>query len=550
MNRALRRGAAAALLLTGLTACVEREHIKPGTFRMQVSLAKPDGSDLPGPDTLACVDLRGTSKTCTDGGTYLLGITAVAEDGNVDTTFNGDVRVDVVPGSIAALAGDAVQGRNVHLTNGVAQGQQITLTGAYGDVHVLAEDIGYLPVDPNVRAPGCSDGLDNDGDGLIDFPADPGCAYANDDTEIGGTYAAGASSTLYYDLPTIPEVQGLGPSTPFQAQDVQAKVLGDGINVIVNRVSAQGFYVTDSNVATDANGVPVVARKDYGSLYVFNFGVPNGVRVCDKVTFLSGSMSEFHGYTEMGNPSFEVHPWAFPTLDANGNEVAHNDGPCLLPPPTVLDVSVVANAAELEKDEAGLVRLYGAHVAKHLGSGLPTRTVAGSANQCGISYQFTFSATATNCDTNGDGNVNFDDSCGEELACANQCYDDPECSEWTQFSGLGSYRLVLPPAGTSPDTPQTDPSQTILAKTSTVGEFRPQRYAGRILPAITGTLSNFSGGKLNWTIEARCPDDVVICPDGDTACEGTTPTSDQLDLVNGHLPCVEPRTQAENDAQD
>jgi hypothetical protein len=30
----------------------------------------------------------------------------------------------------------------------------------------------------------CSDGIDNDGDGLIDFPYDPGCADANDDDEI------------------------------------------------------------------------------------------------------------------------------------------------------------------------------------------------------------------------------------------------------------------------------------------------------------------------------------------------------------------------------
>ena len=29
----------------------------------------------------------------------------------------------------------------------------------------------------------CSDGLDNDGDGLIDFPTDPGCRYASSDLE-------------------------------------------------------------------------------------------------------------------------------------------------------------------------------------------------------------------------------------------------------------------------------------------------------------------------------------------------------------------------------
>ena len=30
----------------------------------------------------------------------------------------------------------------------------------------------------------CSDGIDNDGDGLIDFPADPGCYNANHNNEV------------------------------------------------------------------------------------------------------------------------------------------------------------------------------------------------------------------------------------------------------------------------------------------------------------------------------------------------------------------------------
>ncbi len=34
--------------------------------------------------------------------------------------------------------------------------------------------------------PQCSDGVDNDGDGKIDFPADPGCSSATDDSEAGG----------------------------------------------------------------------------------------------------------------------------------------------------------------------------------------------------------------------------------------------------------------------------------------------------------------------------------------------------------------------------
>jgi len=48
-----------------------------------------------------------------------------------------------------------------------------------------------LPFDPQLDycdmpeppAPQCQDGIDNDGDGLVDYPADPGCTDADDDTE-------------------------------------------------------------------------------------------------------------------------------------------------------------------------------------------------------------------------------------------------------------------------------------------------------------------------------------------------------------------------------
>ena len=52
---------------------------------------------------------------------------------------------------------------------------------------VTDETSGGAIVDPvavgAVRAPRCSDGVDNDGDGLADFPDDPGCADAADPSE-------------------------------------------------------------------------------------------------------------------------------------------------------------------------------------------------------------------------------------------------------------------------------------------------------------------------------------------------------------------------------
>lgn len=45
-----------------------------------------------------------------------------------------------------------------------------------------------VPDDPEPPVPeACADGVDNDGDELIDFPADPGCTSANDDDETDAT---------------------------------------------------------------------------------------------------------------------------------------------------------------------------------------------------------------------------------------------------------------------------------------------------------------------------------------------------------------------------
>ena len=49
-----------------------------------------------------------------------------------------------------------------------------------------------VPGDPEPPLPkACSDGADNDGDGLIDYPADPGCSSANDDDETDASSPPG-----------------------------------------------------------------------------------------------------------------------------------------------------------------------------------------------------------------------------------------------------------------------------------------------------------------------------------------------------------------------
>lgn len=52
--------------------------------------------------------------------------------------------------------------------------------GVYGPNGVVG---GYNPSNINPVVPQCTDGIDNDGDGKTDYPADPGCSYLLDTTE-------------------------------------------------------------------------------------------------------------------------------------------------------------------------------------------------------------------------------------------------------------------------------------------------------------------------------------------------------------------------------
>jgi hypothetical protein len=61
--------------------------------------------------------------------------------------------------------------------------ENLTLTaGSFGGP-------GYTPPPPPVAA--CGDGLDNDGDGLVDYPADPGCTSTSDTDETDTTSGTG-----------------------------------------------------------------------------------------------------------------------------------------------------------------------------------------------------------------------------------------------------------------------------------------------------------------------------------------------------------------------
>lgn len=385
-------------------------------------------------------------------------VNAVEADGS-PSTYNGLVRVSVQPGSLVSVEAEGAVGRNVLLVNGRAEGVAM-VSSVYGPSRLWIEDIGYVPAAEGIIA-ACSDGVDNDGDKIIDYPADPGCAYPDDMSEEGGSFGTGISQPVEYSLPTIVDIQGESSSTPYPYDGMELKTSSPQ-NVVVTRVARDGFYVTD--LAGQSTG--------YNHLFAFNFSTPANMRVCDHVTYLAGTVNEFFGFTELSFPSYSLR-YINKTED------------CMVPEPTVITPSLLADAVEMEKLESGLVRIQNAKIPENFGPGKVQNNSP--------------KPDASSCDLNDDGAVDFLDEA--EGSCARVCDADPNCSEYSAYLQRGAYSVSV--AG-----------GIIRVSTATVAGFDPRAHRGETIDALAGTLRNFSGGKLNWTIEARCSDDLVCQSDG------------------------------------
>lgn len=473
-------------LVVLLAGCAERNpwvpDFGPSTFDVRivgVNGADPPTADNPLPpnhgDTTESWDFQVEAKTA-------------AGD---PASFDGYVRIAVHPGAVLDVTGVGAWGRNLLLVNGKGSGTA-ALTAMYGPSRLWVEDLGYFPAPQvtefNAPKPLCSDGLDNDLDGAVDFPSDPGCAYADDETEVGGTFADGVSPPVHYALPKVSDVRGTGAATPYPFEQVEVNTAAPQ-RVVVTRVASDGFYVTDIDPTEVANG--------YNSLFAFSFSTPAGMRVCDVLTYLSGTSNDFFGFTELNFPSYRV---SFPI---------EGQAECEVPEPVLLDAATINDAAAMQKQQSALARIQDYQIAKYFGPELMTGNLPGD--------------NRSNCDFDGNGQIDYTTVEGD---CANVCDKMPECSEWTGYSARAAYKVY-----------KKNPNSMIKVSTATVAGFDPTAYRGQVIGWITGTLRKFSGGSLNWTLEARCPDDLVCSYPG---CGATTP-------VSSKTACVRLRTSDDND---
>lgn len=405
------------------------------------------------------------------------------------------VRISTKPGTVYTV-NSGQDGRNVQLDqNGSASNVAVTIVAAFGQTRIWAQDIGYVPVDlTRPKPPGCADGLDNDNDGLFDYPADPGCFSPNDDDETSGTGATGVSDVIYYARPRIADVRGAtttsGTGTPFPNEQVDIDTgydLASNVfkwDTVVTGLASDGFFTTDLQNATN----DPQAGLQYGSVFAYTFSAPTKIGVCDRLRLLEATSSDFFGYTELNFPTWAVEYWD-PQVR-----------PCLVPEATVLGVADWTNTPLMFKNESGLVRFatdatknVALHVGGHMGVGRPTS---------GMGYlpgQDANNNWLTNCDLNGDGKVSYSDT--NEAGCANACQADIECTEFSSFLSQGGFTIVVQ------DTVTTTNVAKAQGQATAATSFDPVVNAGKPITSFTGMLRYFSGGS-QFTIQARCDDDV------------------------------------------
>lgn len=438
----------------------------------------------------------------TTGVTFTLRIEARGADHRPVSGFHGHVALSVTPGVLQRIEGPGVVGRSVRLSDGVAEGIRVTFARAYGETRIWAEEQGYDPADPNTgRSPACANGIDDDGDGRLDFPGDYGCAAPNDDSETGGSYAAGASEPIHFGSPRIYDVQGGAATTPL----LNERVTIDRGTLVVTRVSVSGFWVTDIS-DTSCSGRPC-----YNSLFAFNFRLPEGMRPCDRLSRLQGTVQEFVSTTQLSQPSWRVAPdglWISP----------ERSGDCPIPEPVTIAPTALANPdVDLEPYESSLVRVTDVVLAPNIG---PDRV---SCRRAGSTLACDFAPGRSNCDRNDDGVINFDDP--DEGGCANTCQRTPGCSEWTNWVRFGQLAVDFAagqPAGVS---------RLIIAPREAISDFNPlmQPVNPGEAVTVTGTLKQVGP---NWIVEPRCTEDLVIPHTGMT-------------VRRANQSCVTPRTVTE-----
>lgn len=120
----------------------------------------------------------------------------------------------------------------------------------------------------------CNDSVDNDGDGKIDYPDDPGCEYSEDNNEIDPSVWLLLSNTT---VQPATMVKIFGQSSPGSLN----ALLKDGFSITANTTDADGdFQFTIMNSVDNSNHAFAISSQDVNNqdakAYVIPIDITSG----------------------------------------------------------------------------------------------------------------------------------------------------------------------------------------------------------------------------------------------------------------------------------
>lgn len=269
-------------LVSALTACEQKidQNIK-GPLTFEVTLENVDGGTPEEPLPFSRVPRSLTFS-----------VRAIDLDGNTATWFDSEVALSFAPHGNLALG----QAKTLRLTAGQASHATVSVERLHGRSSLWVEDTGTKT--------------------------------------IRGSYAVGLSKDICVDNPFLSDIQQTDSSGTSFLKSNFVHVNFDARRAIVTGITKDGFYVTD--VLDPENA--------FNALFVYTHSLPKSVSLGTEILFLSGTVDEYYGFTELGFPSYQV-----------GDTVE-------IPAPVVITPEMIANDLEMEKRESGLVQLLGGTV--------------------------------------------------------------------------------------------------------------------------------------------------------------------------------------------
>jgi hypothetical protein len=445
-------------LATALVApgCTKHHTFPTTTVSFEVTFAAADGCGTEG--TELC-EHRASPMA------FTASVRALKADGTLDTSFNGTVALSLVPSGLFSdehpVLPDGRRVEMVNLVNGEAPDITLEFTRAFGEITLLVEDFGYTKA-ANVLDAACLDL----------FPA-PGCFAVDDDDLDIGTGAAGVSEPIFFENPTIHDIQytdiqnvldfGGFPSPLFRFRvtvDAESRddvpTLADCVDsqgqqrelMVVTALTVDGFYVTD---VCNADGTA------FAGVYMYNFHTPEDLIRGDCLIELTGTVEEFQGFTEMKNP--------FWVVDVDPDDPETPRCADLIPPPTELTSAMLVDDHVMEGLESGLVTIANA----------------------------TLAAEFRSCDLNGNGAIGN----SNEWDCSSDCGDEIDCVVLESYQTYFQWSV-------------NKDGQELKVATRGVIDFDPEENLGLQITRLTGTLRHLDFGRPQWTLEPRDDNDFEL----------------------------------------